>query len=277
MRIAERMGDAAVGHAAHGIRLHGIPARQIAAAAVARHFHVASLVGGRRIAVIDPQERADGHVRTRLHQRRQALGSRLDHLARSEIAQILVAQVGEAARLLRGHQRAFLAPEDDRRAAKAVARGEEPSIGRQDHQRAAALDLLLGERDAFDEAVLGIDERGDDGRGADDARRGGELELHPPLGVHLGHQLLDVGDQPHRHERVGAQARGHDQRLGVGIRNDAQPAIAVEFGVVRLELRPKRRVLDVMDGALEDAAVQDGHAPAVRTQVRMVIRAEKEV
>ena len=57
----------------------------------------------------------------------------------------------------------------------------------------------------------------------------------------------------------------------------AKAAVAVEAGVVGLELRPERRVLDVVYGTLEDPTVENRHAAAVRTEVRMVVRAEEEV
>ena len=67
--IAEGVRDARVGHAAHAVRLHGIAPREVAAAAVARHLHVASFVCRGGIAVVDPEEGGVRHsVLSPLHQ-----------------------------------------------------------------------------------------------------------------------------------------------------------------------------------------------------------------
>ncbi len=59
LRVAEGVRHARVRHAAHAVGLHRIAPRESAAAAVARHLHVAALVGRGRIAVVHPQERTD--------------------------------------------------------------------------------------------------------------------------------------------------------------------------------------------------------------------------
>ena len=95
--IPDGMADARIGNAGHEVDLDVVAARQGGAAAVADVLHIDALVLGGRIAVVDPQERADLH---RLPGRRAAahrLRRSEDDLAGPEITCRLVVQVGEGA------------------------------------------------------------------------------------------------------------------------------------------------------------------------------------
>ena len=63
-------------------------------------------------------------------------------------------------------QRAVLLAEDDGRAAELVAGGVDALVGQQQH-RAGALDGVLGDADALDEAAALVDQRGDQLGGVD--------------------------------------------------------------------------------------------------------------
>ena len=80
-------------------------------------------------------------------------------------------------------------------------------------------------------------------------------------------QLLDVRYETDSHYRKRAELRVHHERLRIGVGYDADTDIARKARDVMLELRAKRRVLDVVDGSLEAVRPKDGHAAAVGAEV----------
>ncbi len=168
-----------------------------------------------------------------------------------------------------------LAADDDRGAAAAVAGGVDALPG-QHEQRAGAFDLGQGAADAGLEAVLHVDQRGHDlGRVDVAAAHLGQVDA--PLAERLAGQRLGIGHHADRGDGVVAQVGADEQRLVVGVADDADaaaPAQALEVGV---ELRAELGVLDVVDDADEPLGAQDGQAAALGPQVGMVVGAVKQV
>ena len=229
--------------------------------------------------VVDVEERAEPLRRARLLQRLDAALRDLHDLSGAEVADVLVAEVRERARLERRREAALLAPDHDGRAAPAVARGVEDVVRRQQQDRDRALDDLLHVADALDDRVLRVDERGDD------------LRLHDLAGLQRGevrrvaldealHERVGVRDEADRDDRVAPEVREKDVRLVVGVADDADAGVGLHRVVARevvAEARAERRVGDVVDRAVEDAARPERHAAAVRAEVRVVVRAVEDV
>ncbi len=190
---------------------------------------------------------------------------------------MLVAQVQERATLLQGDARRLLASDDDRRAAVAVARGVERAVFGDQQNGTAAADLFLHVAQALHERIPRGDHRRNDFRRAHHAARRRILQLGAVRVEKLLLEFLDVRDQTHRHDGEHPELRADHERLRVGVRNDADARVAGEPRGVFLQLRAERRVLDVVDGALEARRAQHRQTAPVRAEVRMVVRAEEKI
>ena len=266
VRVAERMRSAGVGDPACGVDRRRIALRERRTAAIARHLDVASLVGRRRIAVVDPEERADRHLVARFDDSRHAIRRHLDHFAGAEVADIFVAEVRKSAAFHKRDHPRLLAANHYRSASVAVARRVEPSVARDKKKRAAALHLLLNIANAGNERVLSRDQRGDHLRRADHSARRRVLQLRVVL-KELLLDLLDVRNKPDSHYRERAELRVHHERLRIGVGYDADADIARKARNVMLKLRTERRVLDVVNRPLEAAFPKDGHAATMGAEV----------
>ena len=268
VRVTEGVRRTGVRNTASGIGLGRSALRKSGATAIARHFHIAAFVARGRVTVVDPEERADSHLLARLHKANVLFGSELDHLARAQIAHVLKTQVGERTALLHGNHRAFLAAKDYRRTAPLVAARIETAGAIDEQYRAAALHLLVHVLETVDDGSLRGDERGDNFRRADHSARGGILELHAVVVEELVLQFLDVRNETHRHDGERPELGTHHQRLRVGVRDNADTDIARKTGNVVFELAAERRILDVVNGAVEvSVRLQDGHTAAMGSEV----------
>jgi len=151
------VGDARVGDPGDHINLDVVGPRQSRAAAVADLFDVDALIAARRIAVIDPEKRADLHLVAGLHQGLIAVAADEDDLARSEIGGSLKAEVGKGAALDGDGGGVGAAADEDRGAPEPVAGGIDPRRS-QDQDRAGAFDHLLCLTDARGIGLFLIDE-----------------------------------------------------------------------------------------------------------------------
>ena len=62
------MGNTGIRYTSHGVRMCVIPFCEQSTAGITHLFHADAFIGGRRIAVIDPQEGTDLHVLAGLYQ-----------------------------------------------------------------------------------------------------------------------------------------------------------------------------------------------------------------
>ena len=91
-------------------------------------------------------------------------------------------------------------------------------------------------------------------------------------------QLLGIIDASYRADGEQAQVGTHQQRLGIRVADAADTAAAVEIGDVFLKLGSERCILNVVDLAMETAlTVVDGDTAAQSAEVRVIVRAEKNV
>jgi len=68
-----------------------------------------------------------------------------------------------------------------------------------------------------------------------------------------------------------------EQRLVLGVADDTEARVPAVLDQVVLELRPERRVRDVVDVAPETVAVADHHAAARGAEMRVIIRPVEQV
>ena len=234
-----------------------------------------ALVARRRIAVIHPQKRADAHRSVRLGQSRHALRRHQVDLAGAELFVVAVTEIEIGERFEGGAEPLVLHPHGQRRAAVAVA-CQIDALGREQKQRHRAVDHFLRVPDALDERVLLVDQRGDQLGGVDLAR--GHLEEMDAAVFHdhVGQRFFVV-DLADRRDRVGAVMRAHDQRLGIVVGDAADAQVPLHGDGFFLELGAERRVLDVVDRTVKALPAPRRQARAARAQMRMVVRAEKQV
>ena len=207
----------------------------------------------------------------------EALGVQPDDLPRPQLIGVLIVElmIGEG---LERYAVAVLALSDQHREAPhAVTRGDQLSFLGQNQDRHGAVDDLLRVEDAGDKVVFLIDERGGQ-LGDIHAAAAQRQKLLALVGEISLHQLVGVVDDADRHDGVQAQMGAHEQRLGVAVADAAEPRVAAEVREVPLKLRPKGRIFNVVYLALEALLlVKEHHSAAARAEVRMIVRAEKDI
>ena len=96
----------------------------------------------------------------------------------------------------------------------------------------------------------------------------GILELHAVILEKLVLDFFDIRNQAHCHDGKRTELGGHDQRLRVCIRNNANAHVSGKRKQVVLELAAEGSVLDVVDGAVESSVgFQHRHAAAMRSEM----------
>jgi hypothetical protein len=85
-------------------------------------------------------------------------------------------------------------------------------------------------------------------------------------------ELLLVVDLANGDDPESAHVGAHNQGLGVGVADHADPETAMEAGQFRFELGAEIAVFDIVDGPLDACAVAHSHAAAPCSQVGMVVR-----
>lgn len=91
--VADGVRDAGIRYAGDNIGVDVIAAGECAAAVIAHALDGDALVAGGRVAVVDPQERADLHFFAGGDERLHMVGVEHDNFARAELAQVVVAEV----------------------------------------------------------------------------------------------------------------------------------------------------------------------------------------
>ena len=93
----------------------------------------------------------------------------------------------------------------------------------------------------------------------------------------FGGDLLQVVNNADRYDGVRAEVRADDERLRLVVADHANPAVALHQLDVVFELRAELRVRNVMNVALEPGPVQHRQPAPACTEVRMIVRAVKQV
>ena len=152
------MRGAGIGNARNAVDFDFISPREHFAAVVAHFFDVHPLIARGRVAVINPQKRADFHFL-------QCRGDDLDALGRDEIdfagAEFFVGFIAEVQIGERFKRRAvgvFFFAKHHGRSAHSVARRVKPLRG-EDQNRHGALNLALGVTNALCNRILAVNQR----------------------------------------------------------------------------------------------------------------------
>ena len=181
---------------------------------------------------------------------------------------MFVAQVLQGAALLQGDHGAFLFAEHDRRAAPLVTAGVELAFFVHQKDRATSLDFFVDVLEAIDDGILRGNQSGHHFGGPHHSTGGGILELHAVVLEKLVLDFFDIRNQADSHDGERTELGGHNQRLRVSIRNDANAHVSGKRKQVVLELAAEGSVLDVVDGAVESSVgLQHRHAAAMRSEM----------
>jgi hypothetical protein len=138
------------------------------------------------------------------------------------------------------------------------------------------LDELLGGGDARLEGFLLVDQQGDE-LGRADLAAADFRELDPPVLKRPGDELFGVLHRPHSHDGEPAQVRLDEERLAVGVADDADAAPALELRHLGVELGPELVVLDAVNDPGEPVAAVDGQPAALGPEVGVIVRAVEKV
>ena len=126
------------------------------------------LIGGRRVAVVDPEEGADAHLLSGGGEGCERLGGHHGNFAGAQFAEVLVAEI-QIGKTLEGGAVAFrLAPHNNRRSAELVA-GQIDALRGQEHNAHGAVNHFLGVAESLNQIVLAVDQRCDQLGRIDDA------------------------------------------------------------------------------------------------------------
>ena len=88
-------------------------------------------------------------------------------------------------------------------------------------------------------------------------------------------QFFHIVDFAYRRNRVRSMMGTHQKRLRLIIRYTANAHRTGHFLYILVEFRAKRRIFDIVDGAVKAAFPVDYHSSALRAQMGMVINAKK--
>ena len=253
---------------AGGVGFGGSALGERGTAAVAGHFDIATFVARCRVAIVNPEERADGHLLAGLDERRFAIRSDLHDFTGTEVTHVFVAEVVQGAAFLDGNHRAFLLAEDNRRAAPLVAACKELAIAVHEQHGAATLHLLVHVLEAIDNRVAGRDERGNDFGRTDHTARGRVLQLHAVVAEEFVLEFFDVRQEADGDNRERAELGRHHERLRVGVGDDADANLAREGCDVVFELAAERGILDVVDRTMEHSVrLENRHTATVGSKM----------
>ena len=280
--VADGVGRAGIGNAAHIVDVLGealflVGQGDEPAVAVAHGLHVHALVGGGGVAVIGPEEGADFHFPAGLRQDLHALRRDLHDLAWAQLPDHLIAKLGVGKGFQAHAVPILVLPDGQGQPSAAVPRGDQMAALPQDQDGRGALDDALGEADAVCKAALLVDHGGDQLIGIH-ASAGHHVEVAAAEGEVLLRQLLGVVDDADGADGVEPQVRADQQGLGIGVRDAADGGVAEHFRPDMLEFGAERGIFNVVDLPLQAVLrIVGRHARAASTQMRMVVRAEKDV
>ena len=171
----------------------------------------------------------------------------------------------------------FVLADQDGEAADLIARCDDVAFVGHDEQGERSVDDLLGELNAFDEAVLLVDEGGNELGVVHFARTHGH-ELLSAGGEAFFDELFRVVDDAYRRNAESAEVRAYQKRLRIGVADATDAAASVEALQVVFEFRSKRRVFNRMDFSLESGfGVEENHACTACSQMGVVIGAEEHI
>ena len=273
--VADCVRGARIRHAGHTVRFYVVTAGEHVAAVVAHLFHIYFFIGGGRVAEVHPKEGADFHFVCRRDDDLDRFGGDEHHLARPQLAAVVVSQIEVGERFKRRAVGALLLADDDRRAPEPVTCGVD-AFRREDEHRHRPVDYALRVADALRDRVAPVDERGRQLGGIDVAAAHLQ-KVRRSVGERLLDERVDVVDAPDRADGEVPEVRTHDERLRLGVGNAADAQVPFHFFDVALEFGTERRVLDVVDRALKPVLAVDGHPAALGAEVGMVVGTEKQI
>ena len=266
--ITDRVGRAGVRDTGDHVGVIGgqaVAAGHVLTALVPHGLDGDTLVFGGRIAVVDPQERADLHFIAGFHQYGDAVRGQDVDLPGTYGPIVFITKVQECKGFGGGDVPILLLTDEDGGPSPLVT-GHIDALRSHDHQRQRAVDALLRVTDAVDEVLLLIDEGRDQLGGIDHAaahlHEVGAAVLHDLFG-----QLVRVVDLTDGRDGIRAVVRADQQRLRLVVGDDADAEVAPHRVDIFFEFRTERRVLDVVDGAVKALLAIHDHTGTSRTQM----------
>ena len=276
--ITDGMRRTGIRHAGHNIGPDAacVPSGESGAAVIAHLFHADTLVGGGRIAVVNPEEGTDPHFFAGSRQCLNAVGRHDHDFPRAQIPQGGVAQI-QIGKALKGQTIGVFLSAQRNGGPSHFVPGRQDALGGHDHNGHGSVDDLLGKLDSFNEIIFLVDDSRHQFRGIDIAAAhfqkmgggGGEEFLYDFIGI------VDLSDG---HDGKGAMVGADDQRLGFVVRNTADAQMAAHALHFFVKFCPKGRIFNVVDGTVEAfPVVIDRHTGASGAKMGVIVCPEIEV
>ena len=269
------MCDTGIRNARNNIRLYIVSFRHFCAAVITHLFHTDPFIGACRISVVYPEERADLHIFSRLHERHTVFMRQDDNFPRSEFFIILIPQIFIGKAFKRSTECVFLFPDHNRRSAFLIS-GTINTVLIHQHKRQRTINCVQGIPDSFDQIILLIDQC------CNELCRINISAAHfqkmgTAISKQIFYQFIRIIDLTHRCDRIRSMMRTHDQRLWFIIRDTADSIPALHLLHIFIKLCTERCVFYIVDRTVKAFFSPDCHATASCAQMRMIIHAKKQI
>ena len=273
--VADGMGRTGVRHTGYGVCLHAVPGGQHGTALIPHLFDADALIGGRRIAIVDPQEGADLHIGAGCSQGANLLRGNNHDFAGTQLLIFGVSQV-EISKGLKGDTVGVLLVADHHRRTTQPVSGGKDALGGHDQNGHGAVNHLLSIADAVNQVILLIDE-GCHQFGVVQITAAHLQEMGVPVLEDVLSQLCRVVDAAHRGNRIGSVVGADQQGLGLVVGNTANAHPACHFVDVFFKLGPERRIFNVVNGTVKSLFPIHGHTCPAGSQMGVIIGSEKQI
>ena len=280
--VADGMGRAGIRNAADvvdllHVRLVPVRPGEDRAVAVAHGFHIDPFIGGRWIAVVGPEERADALLFVGRAKLRHAFRGQLDDLAGAELLLENESQLFISEGLEGNGVAVFAFSHGNGEPSEPVAGSDQRAVLLQDQNGSRAVDGFLGKADALRKVRLLVDQRNQKLHDIDRAAGLG-VEVTAGEGEKLVDQRIRVVDPADHTDGIGAVIGTDQQGLRLAVADAADRRSALHLFKDVLEAGAEGCVLDAVDLALQtDLRIVRRHPAAACAEMRMVVGAEKDV
>ena len=275
IRITDCVCNAGIRNPADGIELHIIIPRHQRTVLITDRFGVGSLIIGRGITEIDPEERAYLHFLFRRLNLNQLFRRDADNFSGTKLFAGHILQIRESTAFHGDRISPGFPADDDRRAPELVAGGINDAVP-QDQHGTGTVDAALRIGDPLFDGLFRIDQSGNDFRRIElPAAHLGKEMGDPGCGIPRN-QFLNIIDLADSDDRKNTEMRPDNQRLILIIANHADSAFSAEMRQVIIEFGTELRIGNVVNGTHDRSVrTENSESAALGSQMGMVIGAVK--
>ena len=244
-------------------------------AAMSHGLHGNIFIGGCRITVVYPQERADFHLLSRFCQNGHAVAGHDVDFSRTQVLVIFVSQIQIREFLKAGAVSGFLLSDGQRRTSQLIPHAENAPLSHDQHAH-GSFNHVLRMADAVNHILFLVNQGCHQFRGVDVSIP----HLHE-LGRSVVEQLLQqfrlIADLSNGGDGKGSVVGTHRQRLRFIIRNGSHAHVALHARYIGIEFRSKRSIFNIMNCPIKSILSVHYQSATSGSQMRVIIRSEKQI